>query len=104
MRLSGQGLMSHTATTTISRYFERSRGRASKCTTWLGLSLAEFILPLLIVFLLTILRMEKYLVINFNFGSHSGLTFKLLFYLVKNISLDSREKSRLIKNKIVKKI
>ena len=36
MRLSGQGLMSHTATTTISRYFEKTRGRALS-TTWLGL-------------------------------------------------------------------
>ena len=52
MRLSGQGLMSHTATTTISRFFEKTRGRALS-TTWLGLSLAEFILPLLIIFLLT---------------------------------------------------
>ena len=28
MRFSGQGLMSHTATTTISRYFTKSRGKA----------------------------------------------------------------------------
>ena len=28
MRFSGQGLMSHTSTTTISRFFERSRGKA----------------------------------------------------------------------------
>jgi len=49
MRLSGQGLMSHTATTTISRFFEKTRGRALS-TTWLGLSSAEFILPLLIIF------------------------------------------------------
>ena len=45
--------MSHTATTTIARFFEKSRGRALS-TTWLGLSLAEFILPLLIIFLLTL--------------------------------------------------
>ena len=47
--------MSHTATSTIARYFEKSRGRALSIT-WLGLSLAEFILPLLIVFLLTIIE------------------------------------------------
>ena len=47
MRLSGQGLSSHTATTTISRFFEKNRGRALS-TGWLGLSLAEFILPVLI--------------------------------------------------------
>ena len=28
MRFSGQGMMSHTATTTISRYFSKSRGKA----------------------------------------------------------------------------
>ncbi|MDB4279852.1 MFS transporter, partial [bacterium] len=53
LRLSGQGLMSHTASTTISRYFEKTRGKALSLT-WLGLSAAEFILPVLMVFLLTI--------------------------------------------------
>jgi len=88
MRLSGQGLMSHTATTTISRYFERSRGRALS-TTWLGLSLAEFISPLLIVFLLTIIEWrEIWLLISI---------FVIIvlpsasFFLIKNIKLESRE-------------
>jgi len=90
MRLSGQGLMSHTASTTISRFFERSRGRALS-TTWLGLSLAEFILPLLIIFLLTIIEWRSI-----------WLTISILvivvlpivsFSLVKNIKLDSRETS-----------
>ena len=53
MRFSGQGLMSHTATTTISRYFTKSRGKALS-TSWFGLSTAEFILPVLIVYMLTI--------------------------------------------------
>jgi len=52
LRLSGQGLMSHTATTTVSRYFENARGKALSIT-WLGLSAAEFILPVSIIFLLT---------------------------------------------------
>ena len=88
MRLSGQGLMSHTATTTISRYFERSRGRALS-TTWLGLSLAEFILPLLIVFLLTVIEWTNIWL------SISVLVIIVLplasFFLVKNVNLDSRE-------------
>jgi len=88
MRLSGQGLMSHTATTTISRYFEKTRGRALS-TTWLGLSLAEFILPLLIVFLLTITEWRSIWL------SISVLIILVLpmisFYLVKNVNLDSRE-------------
>ena len=36
MRFSGQGMMSHTATTTISRYFTKSRGKALS-TGWFGL-------------------------------------------------------------------
>ena len=51
-RLSGQGLMSHTASTAISRYFTKSRGKALS-TGWFGLSSAEFILPVLIVYLLS---------------------------------------------------
>ena len=88
MRLSGQGLMSHTATTTISRYFEKTRGRALS-TTWLGLSLAEFILPLLIVFLLTITEWRSiWLSISILIILVLPLTS---FYLVKNVNLDSRE-------------
>ena len=100
MRLSGQGLMSHTATTTISRYFDRNRGRALS-TTWLGLSLAEFILPLLIVFLLTIVEWRNIWL------SISILVIIVLplvsFFLVKNINLESREKSNK-ENKKPKKI
>ncbi|MDB9811009.1 MFS transporter [Candidatus Pelagibacter sp.] len=88
MRLSGQGLMSHTASTTISRYFEKSRGKALSAS-WLGLSLAEFILPLLIIFLLTIIEWRNIWL------SISILVIIILplvsFFLVKNISLDSRE-------------
>ena len=53
MRFSGQGMMSHTATTTISRYFTKSRGKALSIG-WFGLSTAEFIMPVLIVYLLSI--------------------------------------------------
>ena len=53
MRFSGQGMMSHTASTTISRFFTKSRGKALS-TSWFGLSTSEFILPVLIIYLLTI--------------------------------------------------
>jgi predicted MFS family arabinose efflux permease len=90
MRLSGQGLMSHSATTTISRYFEKSRGRALSLT-WLGLSLAEFILPLLIVFLLTFIEWRNIWI------SISILVLLILpfasFFLAKSINLESREVS-----------
>jgi len=53
MRFSGQGLMSHTSSTAISRFFEKSRGRALS-TIWFGLSAAEFILPILVIYFLSI--------------------------------------------------
>ena len=58
MRFSGQGMMSHTATTTIARYFTKSRGKALS-TGWFGLSTAEFILPILIIYLLTIYNWQN---------------------------------------------
>ena len=53
MRFSGQGLMGHTSTTAISRYFDKSRGRALS-TIWFGMSTAEFIFPVLAIYFLTI--------------------------------------------------
>ena len=53
MRFSGQGLMSHTSATAVSRYFEKSRGKALS-GIWFGLSTAEFILPIFVTYLLMI--------------------------------------------------
>ena len=90
MRFSGQGMMSHTATTTISRYFTKSRGKALS-TGWFGLSVAEFILPVLIVYLLTIYAWQNIWL------SISILVLIFLpivsFFLVKDLNLNSREKS-----------
>ena len=92
MRLSGQGLMSHTATTTISRFFEKTRGRALS-TTWLGLSLAEFILPLLIIFLLTFIDWRNiWIAISISVIIILPI---VIVTLVKNVKLDSRETSNL---------
>ena len=88
MRFSGQGLMSHTATTTISRYFTKSRGRALS-VGWFGLSTAEFILPVLVVYLLTLTAWQNI------WQSISILILIFLplasFALVKNLNFDSRE-------------
>ena len=88
MRFSGQGMMSHTATTTISRYFNKSRGRALS-TCWFGLSTAEFILPVLVVYLLTITTWQNIWV------SISILVLIFLpissFLLIKELNFDSRE-------------
>jgi predicted MFS family arabinose efflux permease len=90
MRFSGQGMMSHTATTTVSRYFTKSRGKALS-VGWFGLSSAEFILPVLIVFLLTITNWQNIWLIV----SILVLIFLPIasYLLVKNINLDSRETS-----------
>ena len=89
MRFSGQGLMSHTATTTIARYFTKSRGKALSAG-WFGLSTAEFILPVLIVYLLTITAWQNIWI------SISILTLIFLplasFFLVKKLDFDTREK------------
>ena len=90
MRLFGQGLMSHTASTTVSRFFDRSRGKALS-TAWLGLSSAEFLLPILVVYLLTFLNWRD-LWVYISFGIIIFLPL-VSFFLVKNLRIDSREKS-----------
>tara|TARA_B100000902_G_scaffold153809_1_gene150341 strand:- start:3979 stop:4869 length:891 start_codon:yes stop_codon:yes gene_type:complete len=90
MRFSGQGLMSHTATTTIARYFTKSRGKALS-TCWFGLSTAEFILPVLIVYLLTITSWQNIWI------SISILVLIFLpitsFISIKRLNFDSREET-----------
>ena len=88
MRFSGQGMMSHTATTTISRYFTKTRGKALS-TCWFGLSTAEFILPVFMIYLLSIaswktiwISISLIIIILLPVVSH---------FLVKNINLESRE-------------
>ena len=88
MRFSGQGLMSHTSSTTISRYFNKRRGRALS-GIWFGLSSAEFILPILIVFLLNIFSWRTI----WHFISFIILIVLpiVVFYTIKNITIESRE-------------
>ena len=88
MRFSGQGLMSHTASTTISRYFTKSRGKALSII-WFGLSSAEFIMPVLIVYLLTLIVWQDLWVI---FSLIVLICLPLASYiLVKDVKLDTRE-------------
>ena len=96
MRFSGQGLMSHTASTTISRYFTKSRGKALSII-WFGLSSAEFIMPVLIVYLLTLIVWQDLWVI---FSLIVLICLPLASYiLVKDVKLDTREGGQ---NKILK--
>ena len=83
-------MMSHTATTTISRYFTKSRGKALS-TCWFGLSTAEFILPVLIVYLLSITTWQNIWI------SISILILIFLpitsFFLIKKLNFESREET-----------
>ena len=88
MRFSGQGMMSHTASTTISRYFTKTRGRALSIS-WFGLSSAEFIMPVLMVYLLTIIKWQNLWLI---FSITVLVVLPIVsFLLIKNLNLDSRE-------------
>ena len=90
MRFSGQGMMSHTASTTISRYFTKTRGRALSIS-WFGLSSAEFIMPVLMVYLLTIIDWQNLWLI---FSITVIIVLPIAsFLLIKNLNLDSRESS-----------
>ena len=88
LRLSGQGLMSHTASTAISRYFEKRRGKALSYT-WLGMSLGEFLFPMLIVYLLSFIYWRDLWV----YISITILLFLpiISFLTIKDINILSRE-------------
>jgi len=90
MRFSGQGMMSHTATTTISRFFTKSRGKALS-TGWFGLSTAEFVLPVLMIYLLSIIDWKNiWLIISICILIFLPITS---YFLTKDLNFDSREKS-----------
>ena len=88
MRFSGQGMMSHTASTTISRYFTSTRGKALS-TGWFGLSTAEFLVPVTIIYALTIMDWRNIWIII----SVAIILFLPLvsYFLVKEVKLSSRE-------------
>tara|TARA_B100000945_G_scaffold187757_1_gene150692 strand:- start:212 stop:1441 length:1230 start_codon:yes stop_codon:yes gene_type:complete len=88
LRLSGQGLMAHTSTTAISRYFEKRRGKALS-VVFLGMSLGEFLLPVLIVYLLSFIYWRE-LWIQISIVVLIFLPLVCL-YTVKDITIQSRE-------------
>ena len=96
MRFSGQGLMSHTAATTISRFFEKSRGKALSAI-WFGLSTAEFILPIFITYLIFLYSWRSV---------WQGIAILIIILLpviiykcISTIKLDSREEDTINKKK-----
>ena len=99
MRFSGQGLMSHTSATAITRFFEKSRGKALS-TIWFGLSSAEFILPVLVTYLFIIYSWRTV---------WQGIAILVILFLplvilntIKSIDLDSREDEKTDSKKKIK--
>ena len=89
LRLSGQGLMAHTASTAVSRYFEKRRGKALSYI-WFGMSLGEFLLPILFVYLLSFIYWR-------DLWLQTSILIVIVlpifsFFMVKDISIFSREK------------
>ncbi len=99
MRFSGQGLMSHTSTTAISRFFNKSRGKALS-TIWFGLSTAEFILPVFTTYLILLYSWRS---VWHGIAVLTAIFLPIVIYkCIKTIDLDSREGDSLgvIKDKI----
>jgi len=89
LRLSGQGLMAHTASVSTSRFFNQSRGKALSYI-WVGMSFGEFLLPIIIVYLLTFIYWRN---LWQGFSIVIILLLPIFAYLtVKKISIFSREK------------
>jgi MFS family permease len=81
--------MAHTASTAVSRYFERRRGKALSYI-WLGMSLGEFLLPILIVYLLSLIYWRDLWI-------QTSIVILLIlplfsYFTVKDIGIYSREK------------
>ena len=91
MRFSGQGLMSHTSTTTISRFFEKSRGKALS-TIWFGLSSAEFILPVFVTYFFVIYSWRT---VWQSIAIIIILFLPIVIYnTIRSVKLESREKDQ----------
>jgi len=88
LRLSGQGLMAHTASVAVSRFFDRSRGKALSYV-WVGMSFGEFLLPIIIVYFLTFIYWRN---LWQGFAIIIILLLPIFTYLtIKEISIFSRE-------------
>ena len=88
LRLSGQGLMAHTASVAVSRFFNKSRGKALSYI-WVGMSFGEFLLPVIIVYFLTFIYWRD---LWQGFSIIIILLLPIFTYLtIKEISIFSRE-------------
>ncbi|MDC0435614.1 MFS transporter [Pelagibacteraceae bacterium] len=99
LRLFGQGLMSHTSSTAMARYFDKNRGKALG-VAWLGLSFGEGILPGLVIFLLNYLVWKKIWITIAVFLI--VFVLPLIVYLLKNFEDNSVEQEQSKKSENIK--
>ena len=99
LRLFGQGLMSHTSSTAMARYFDKNRGKALG-VAWLGLSFGEGILPGLVIFLLNYLVWKKIWITIAVFLIFFVLP--LIVFLLKNFEDNSVEQEQSKKSENIK--
>lgn len=85
LRFSGQGLMGNISQTTISRHFEKSRGKALSVTS-LGFSMGEMILPVFCTFLFSVFSWRQSIVIS------ASLFILFVLILLKLLPIASFEK------------
>ena len=99
LRLFGQGLMSHTSSTAMARYFDKNRGKALG-VAWLGLSFGEGILPGLVIFLLNYLVWKKIWITIAVFLI--VFVLPLIVFLLKNFEDNSVEQEQSKKSENIK--
>ena len=99
LRLFGQGLMSHTSSTAMARYFDKNRGKALG-VAWLGLSFGEGILPGLVIFLLNYLVWKKIWITIAVFLI--VFVLPLIVFLLKNFEDNSVEEEQSKKSENIK--
>ena len=99
LRLFGQGLMSHTSSTAMARFFNKNRGKALGIS-WLGLSLGEGILPGFVILLLNYIVWKN--IWLFIAGFLILIILPLILILLKNFKDSSVEKSQFILSNNIK--
>ena len=98
LRLFGQGLMSHTSSTAMARFFNQNRGKALGIA-WLGLSFGEGILPGLVILLLNFFIWKQVWIVIAGFLIL--FVFPAILFLLNNFKDTSVESgSPLINSKI----
>ena len=89
LRLSGQGLMTHTASTSMAKFFDLNRGKALSIS-WLGLSLGEGILPYLVIFFM---KLYSWKMIWMGLSVLLLLVVQIVFFILRTYQDGATEQS-----------